>query len=396
MNAGMFDTLRTDATVAAARVPEWRVVMPAPEDAPASPAVHPKLGSPLIRWEYRDSAGRLNGYVCRFETAPTSTSKASSSATQGGGKEIRSLVFAEHRRWGRQWRWLGFPKPRPLYGLDRLAERLDAPVVIIEGEKASDAAGILLPDHVTITSPGGSKAAKTADWSPVAGRRVTIWPDADEPGQGYASDVCEMLSKLSPAPSIVVARPPPGVAEGWDAADALAQGWTPAQAAELIARAAANGQGGATGAPKPNARDRVIDLLADAELWHDPERIAFATVPVDGHRENHELGSTFFKDWLALSAYEATGNVPASEAIEAALRVARARALRGPCYRTWRRLADHDGRIFLDLGCARWRAVEIAVTGWRVVDTAPVKFLRSRGMEALPEPEDGETIKLLR
>ena len=26
----------------------------------------------------------------------------------------------------------------------------------------------------------------------------------------------------------------------------------------------------------------------------------------------------------------------------------------------------------------------------------PVKFLRSRGMEALPEPEDGETIELLR
>jgi putative DNA primase/helicase len=81
----------------------------------------------------------------------------------GGGKEIRSLVFAEQKKWGRQWRWLGFPKPRPLYGLDRLAARPDAPVIVTEGETAADAAAELLPDHVAITSPGSSKAAAAAD-----------------------------------------------------------------------------------------------------------------------------------------------------------------------------------------------------------------------------------------
>jgi hypothetical protein len=119
-------------------------------------------------------------------------------------------------------------------------------------------------------------------------------------------------------------------------------------------------------------------------------------VVADGHRENHELGSNGFKDWLALRAYEATGNVPTAEAIEAALRIARARALRGPCYRTWRRVAEQDGLICLDLGCSRWRAVEIDGMGWRVVDAVPVKFLRSRGMLTLPEPEVGETIEVLR
>jgi putative DNA primase/helicase len=68
----------------------------------------------------------------------------------------------------------------------------------------------------------------------------------------------------------------------------------------------------------------------------------------------------------------------------------------GPCCKTWRRAAEHDGRIHLDLGCPRWRAVEIDLTGWRVVDAVPVKFLRSRGMLPLPEPEAGETIELLR
>jgi putative DNA primase/helicase len=384
MTARMFDPVPSSAN-AAPRMPEWRVIMPVPADAPAPPATHPELGRPSMRWEYRDAAGRLNGYVCRFGMSES-------------GKEIRSLVFAEHKKWGRQWRWLGFPKPRPLYGLDRLAARPDAPVVICEGEKAADAAVVLLPDHVAITSPGGSNAAKAADWSALAGRpRVILWRNADKPGEDYARDVCEILAELSPVPSVAVVEPPPGVPDGWDAADALAQGLTPTQAAGLIAKAApVNSQTAAAATPRPNARDRLKELLADVELWHDPERIAYATVPVDGHRENHELGSTFFKDWLALTAYEAAGSVPAAETIEATLRVARAQALRGPCHRTWRRVAEHDGRIYLDLGCARWRAVEIAATGWRVVDIVPVKFLRSRGMLALPVPEAGEMIELLR
>jgi hypothetical protein len=88
---------------------------------------------------------------------------------------------------------------------------------------------------------------------------------------------------------------------------------------------------------------------------------------------------------------------PPAEAIEAALRVAKGLALnRGPCCRTWRRVAEYEGRIYFDLGCPRWRAVEITAAAWRVVDAVPVKFLRSRGMEPLPEPAAGEVIETLR
>src|SRR5579862_3736111 len=150
MTGGMFDPLPNGSGAPGSRrpaEPEWRPILPVPEGAPTAPSKHPKLGAPASRWEYRDAAGALLGTVCRFDV-------------KGGGKEIRGLILAEHKRWGRQWRWLGFPQPRPLYGLDRLAARPAAPVVICEGEKAADAAGALLPDHVAITSPGGSKAAR--------------------------------------------------------------------------------------------------------------------------------------------------------------------------------------------------------------------------------------------
>lgn len=389
MTAGMFDPLPngSDAAPAPPKA-EWRIIMPVPEDAPAPPAKHPTLGAPARRWEYRDAAGRLLGLIFRFDV-------------KGGTKEIRPLAFAEHRRWGRRWRWQLFPEPRPLYGLDRLAARPDAPVIVTEGEKAADAAGELLPDHAAITSPRGSTSAKEADWSALAGRKVTIWPDADEPGQDYARDVCAMLATLAPAPVVAIVKPPAGVVKGWDAADALAEGWTAARAAALFGAAAPASaeQASASRPRKPAARDSLLALIGEAELWHDSERAAYATVPADGHYENHEIASRGFRGWVAWRAYEETGSAPASETIEAAGRVAEALALnRGPCHPTWRRVAEQDGRIFIDLADAHWRAVEIKAGAWQVVESAavPVKFLRSRGMEAMPEPEAGELIEALR
>jgi putative DNA primase/helicase len=325
MTEGMFSPLPSGIAASAPppTAPEWRKILPVPEDAPAPPTKHPTLGAPSSTWPYRDAAGRLLGVVCRFEL-------------KGGTKEIRSLVFAEHRKWGRQWRWLGFPRPRPLHGLDRLAARPGAPVIVAEGEKAADAAALLLPDHVAITSPGGGKAAKAADWSALAGRRVVIWPDTDEPGQSYAHAVVEMLAALSPAPEIAIVAPPEGVAEGWDAADALAEGWAPARAAELVAAAQPATAASSAGSPKRSARDELLALLEDAELWHDPERIAYATVTVDGHRENHEIISRNFRGWLAWRAYETAGISQSGQVLENACRVAEALALnRGPCFATW-------------------------------------------------------------
>src|ERR1700730_8459834 len=133
---GMFDPLPAGVASATPKpASEWRPIMPVPEDAPATPAKPTTLGRPPLVWDYLDAAGRMLGRICRFDPP-------------GKYKEIRPLVFAEDRKHGRQWRWLGFPKPRPLYGLDRLAARPQSPVLVAEGEKAADAAAGLLVDYV--------------------------------------------------------------------------------------------------------------------------------------------------------------------------------------------------------------------------------------------------------
>ncbi|WP_167525244.1 AAA family ATPase [Roseomonas genomospecies 6] len=183
----------------------WEPVLPVPDDAPRTIPSH-RLGKPSAEWAYRDANGDLLGMKCRFDR-------------DGGGKDVLPLVFARNTVTGEAaWRWQAFPSPRPLYGLDRLAARPGAPVLVVEGEKTTDAAAILFPGHVAVTSPSGSKAADKADWSALAGRRVVIWPDHDEPGRSYAEAVAR-LALAAGATSVAVVQVPAGWLDAWDLAD---------------------------------------------------------------------------------------------------------------------------------------------------------------------------------
>ena len=90
-----------------------------------------------------------------------------------------------------------------MYNLDKLAARSDARGVICKGEKSADAAARVIPDSVCVTSPNGSQSASKADWSPLHGRRVLIWPDADEQGSTYVAEVAAILHPLDCQVSII-------------------------------------------------------------------------------------------------------------------------------------------------------------------------------------------------
>lgn len=251
-------------------------IMPVPDDAPPPPKAHPKLGAPTRQWEYRDAAGRALFLVCRFDLAE-------------GGKEIRPLSLRRLPSGKIEWRWLGAAPPRPLYGLDRLAARPADPAMICEGEKAADAAAVLFPDHVAVTSPNGAKAADKADWSPLAGRRCVLFPDADAAGDAYAVEVCTRLHQVGAAEvlrldaSIFLALPDGTVRErlpeGWDAADAVGDGFSSELVAVRVAamaeafkpmpdnqhQAATNkSDGDAEGAPAPARPHFEVD---DRGVW---------------------------------------------------------------------------------------------------------------------------------
>lgn len=93
-----------------------------------------------------------------------------------------------------------FPDGAPLYRLPELAARDDAHVWIVEGETCADT---LTGLGVVATTSGGADSASRADWSMLAGRNMTIWPDNDEAGRRYADTVADILRGLGCVVSIL-------------------------------------------------------------------------------------------------------------------------------------------------------------------------------------------------
>jgi hypothetical protein len=146
----------------------------------------------------------------------------------------------------------------------------------------------------------------------------------------------------------------------------------------------------------PKQADLLIELAQEAELFHSPDGTAFADLRVDGHRETWPVRTKGFRPWLAQRFFEVTGGAPSSEALQSALNVIRAKALyRGPEREVHIRVGGLDGTLYLDLGDAAWRAVEIGTEGWCVVAAPPVRFRRTAGMQTLPTPTRGGSIETL-
>lgn len=224
---------------AAKKVTEWQVISPVPQEAPEPPVAHPVRGKPSARWTYLDADGGVFGYICRFEKST-------------GGKEIASLSYCRHPDTGKMsWEWVSFAKPRPLYGLDRLAAKPEATVLLVEGEKCVDAAQAELPDMVVVSWPGGGKAIEKINWYPLAGRKVIAWADCDSKHERItpaekAAGILQISKPLLPVdeqPGVMamtavakhaldlgcewfdVTIPAPGdKPDGWDIADAIAEG----------------------------------------------------------------------------------------------------------------------------------------------------------------------------
>jgi hypothetical protein len=158
-----------------------------------------------------------------------------------------------------------FPNGKPLYRLRALSEKPDAPVVVAEGENVVEALERL---GVVATTSGSATSAGAANWGPLAGRRVTIWPDNDQPGRDYAEAVRRILLGLGASVTVIDAAAL-GLPDGGDAVDWLAE--RPNAAGRDIA---ALPRLGAVPIPKSA-------LVADSAGWPDPQPLpnALPAVP---------------------------------------------------------------------------------------------------------------------
>jgi putative DNA primase/helicase len=209
---------------------KWTPIFPVPADAKKPNFAHWHYTEPASKiWEYRNASDDLLGYLVRFELP-------------GGKKDTLPFTFATDGN-RTDWRWLGFGSPRPIYNVKALRDKPAANVIIVEGEKAADAAAILFPALAVITWQGGTNSIHDVDWSPLHGRKIILWPDNDEPGKlamfggwqaqksGPPIEKNGIADILRDHASLKTFRLPPKIKAKWDAADAT---WTPDQAQEYL------------------------------------------------------------------------------------------------------------------------------------------------------------------
>src|SRR6266849_1204327 len=125
------------------------------------------------------------------------------------------------------------------------------------------------------------------------------------------------------------------------------------------------------------------------EFFHDPQRKAYATVPVADHRETWRVRSRDFKLWVMQTLYEKLGTAP-KILVADIVEIFETHAIcKGKELDVHVRIAERDGAVYVDLVNDRWQVLEITPTGWRVLNESPVKFRRAMGMAPLPYPTPG-------
>jgi hypothetical protein len=223
----------------------WKPVIPAPATA-GRPDIFKEPGLRFIlekyrvreRYPYFDADGRLLLMTVRLEDRET------------GAKEVMPLTWCRHDDGREGWRWRGLAgwDKRPLFGLQPLARRRHAPVLVVEGEKTCRAAYKLFPDFVAVTWMGGCSAVDKTDWSPLAGRRGLLWSDADRKnpktgihaGQAAMATLAGILHDLGGAfhavaiPADDDALKEMGLPDGWDLADAFPEGWSQRTLTDMV------------------------------------------------------------------------------------------------------------------------------------------------------------------
>jgi putative DNA primase/helicase len=287
----------------------WRM----PEKPPADAQPPPLNRGATAQWAYRNSSGEVLFWIQRIRL-------------RSGGKAFLHRVWLDgawHRPSRRDAFSCDWPTPRPLYGLPDLLQRPEAPVLVVEGESTADAAARLFPQHAVLTWANGAKAIAKADWTPLAGRSVTLWPDADAAGLEAMQSLAALLHPLDCQLQLVAL--PADLPQGWDLADAdwtarqagrqlakAAQPWSPADAGADGDDAAAQPVIAPAAAPSPATPFQCLGYDADANFYQPGSTGQVIRLPRGCHTATHLVALAPLEYWESLYPSRTGVNWPAA------------------------------------------------------------------------------------
>ena len=184
-------------------------------------------------WDFKEAVNEVEKYLGVTKPIPEPPIKGAENFWQYSdtfivarfpNKKIRPLYFN-----GVKWEYKAPPAPRPLFNLNKvLADKENKTILIVEGEKACDAAQKLFPTSICVTWASGCKAINKTDWKPIQNSKIVLWPDNDQVGFDAMKRLAQNLY-LRGAEIVRQINPPKEMKQGWDLADAT---WTTKEATQ--------------------------------------------------------------------------------------------------------------------------------------------------------------------
>jgi len=148
---------------------------------------------------------------------------------------------------------------------------------------------------------------------------------------------------------------------------------------------------------KSDPTSMIVGIGTDDELFRDPYGNAFVTTKLHGIDETMQINDRRYKAKLRMEYTSKTGEIATATAVLTALDQIEAIALLDrPEFATAIRIAEHGGKLYIDLADRERQIIEVDRKGWRVATSAPVRFVRPYGLLPLPMPVVGGTLSDLK
>lgn len=312
-------------------------------------------------------------------------------------------------------------KNRPLYNLSTLLKAIEDNrwVVIVEGEK--DVNNLGSNGIIGTTNPQGTGNWKERYTDIFEGAKVAVIPDNDKPGIDHAYRVANSL--LDTAHTVKSIRFPQfdKVREkhGEDVSDWFEDGGTKGELKKMIRQAPEweeepppfgdNGKSELSSSKdkktvkpaeekdssegeKKTIHQKLLEIAEKATLFQTAGGRKFAEVEEDGDLYMYEIkqkraGGDNFRNWLIRNYKKKYGEGPNSTSISRTMEVVRADVSVAEEREIYKRIADLNDKILIDLAGNQRRAVKVTSDGYEIIENPEINFWRPDGVRSLPEPE---------
>ena len=319
--------------------------------------------------------------------------------------------FAQRVRAGANWVWKLGNTRRVLFRSPEVKRAIaeSSWLFLLEGEE--DVLTVEKYGFVGTTCPMGANKWRAEYTRSLAGAKLIISPDNDAIGLEHSQKVAQEVYEVTAELKIIELT---GLKEKEDITDWFNHGHTANELDQIVENTkhfeiseVQKTDKVVISKPKEvakNSKETPAELTLrlfeqeDVELFYSPDEKSYASLNFNSHTETYHLSATGFKRFLTKIYWQKAKKALGSQSLIDIIGVLDAQAqFDGEKKLVFHRIARHKTNIYLDLCNDRWEVVEITAEGWQVISTktCPIKFIRPKGVGALPTPKKG-SVDMLR